>query len=44
MEKKNGKLLAGLMCSLILGSFAAPVFAEEAGAPIKEYSLEGVVV
>lgn len=44
MEKKNEKLLASIMCSLILGSLTVPVFAEEATAPIAEYHLEGIEV
>lgn len=44
MKKKNGKLLTSIMCALILGSFSVPGFAEEATAPIEEYSLEGLVI
>lgn len=42
MKKENKSLLAGLMCSLILGSFTAPTFAQE--APAEEYALDSVVV
>lgn len=44
MKKKNGKLLASLMCSLIMGTFAAPALAAEEPAAVDEFTLEGVVV
>lgn len=43
MMKEKQSLLAALMCSVILGSFAAPAFAEEK-APTEEYALENVLV
>lgn len=42
MKKKNGKLLASLMCSLIMGTFASASAAEQ--PVVEEFNLEGVVV
>ena len=45
MKTKDGKLLAALMCSLILGTYALPASAaEEAKEPVQEYLLESIVV